>query len=608
MVKSMPQSKAREDLWQTTHALQRRLDVWTAARDSLGRPELEIAARGLVVAALAQLEGHLDQQPAGDTWRQYLLCDQLRRCLSDPAKGEHRALARRAIQRFMAAERDSRFHDWLQDAPFEQWERALRSWAVLPIDSVQLVHDLESFETDAFPRGRRELADLLDALQWTDADGEVLRQLNAHYRNANLRVGISVDLVERFAPQETQRREAVAETILGTPVRGASHVSARSRLFLEPCADAWLIGVAAEGRMDSSTWSSRGPATVYNDTDGNFAVSQRVRIDHLGVRAEQSQASAHTNSRLSGLETSVDGVPLLGWLTRQIVLNQYEGLRGEAQREAEWKLTNKLQTSFGDELEKAHRNAQSVYDERIAGPLARFRLQPEVVELNTTKDHLTGRFRVVGEGQLGAHTPRPQADPASLASVQIHETLINNVLDSMQLSGRRFELRELLTELAKSWGFDKWAPPEELPEGVMVQFAEEEAISVDMDEERIRLRLDVKRLENSDGKGFDDFQILVDFEPVPESRRLTLSRTGIIRVAGQRLGFRDRLPLRGIFAKVFNKSRSLDLLGAALQDDARLDGSELRQSGIANGWLILELVASSPQPVHSAAGARASLR
>ncbi len=312
------------------------------------------------------------------------------------------------------------------------------------------------------------------------------------------------------------------------------------------------------------------------------------------MRTEHAQASAHTRSQLRGLETSLDGVPLLGWLTRQIVLNQYEGLRDKAQREAEWKLANKLQSSFGEELAKARRGAELAYDQRIAIPLERFQLRPEVLELTTTADHLNGRFRVVGQSQLGAHTPRPHADPASLASVQIHETLINNVLDSMQLNGRRFELRELLTDFARSWGFDQWAPPEELPDGVMVEFGAEAALSVDFDEERIRLQLDVKRLENSDGKGFDDFQILVDFVLVPQERRLELSRTGIIRVAGQRLGFRDRLPLRGIFSKVFNKGRSLDLVGPALQDEARLDGSELRQSGIANGWLVLELVPSPP--------------
>ncbi len=206
LVKSMPSTDAREDLWRAAYALQRRLDVWSAARDSLGRPDLEIAARGLVNEALTKLESRLQQQAEGATWRQYLLCEPVRDCLRQPASGEHRELARRAIRRLTAAQRDARYRDWLRDASFEQWARALRAWAVLPIDSAQLVHDLESFETQASPRERRELADLLDALQATQADGDVLQQLDAHYRNANLAVAVSGALVQWFAPANATPR------------------------------------------------------------------------------------------------------------------------------------------------------------------------------------------------------------------------------------------------------------------------------------------------------------------------------------------------------------------------------------------------------------------
>ena len=46
------------------------------------------------------------------------------------------------------------------------------------------------------------------------------------------------------------------------------------------------------------------------------------------------------------------------------------------------------------------------------------------------------RLRLASDHQLSGHTPRPRAMAGSLASLQVHESLLNNVLEQLRLEGR----------------------------------------------------------------------------------------------------------------------------------------------------------------------------
>ena len=155
----------------------------------------------------------------------------------------------------------------------------------------------------------------------------------------------------------------------------------------------------------------------------------------------------------------------------------------------------------------------------------------------------------------------------------------------MQLDGRTFTLKPLLEDLAKAWGFESWAAPEDLPDGVTIRFAEQGAVLVRLDEDQLDVRLSIDRLEDARGRGLEHFEIRVAYEPVFEDERLLLRRKGVVRVAGKRLGFRDRLPLRAIFSKVFAKNRDVDLMGRDPLEDPRFAGIQLEIESIRDGWI-----------------------
>ena len=63
-------------------------------------------------------------------------------------------------------------------------------------------------------------------------------------------------------------------------------------------------------------------------------------------------------------------------------------------------------------------------------------------------DRLIARYRLAGTNHLGAFTPRPQAPSDTMLSVQVHESMLNNTIDKLALSGKRTKLRQLYRELA----------------------------------------------------------------------------------------------------------------------------------------------------------------
>ena len=83
----------------------------------------------------------------------------------------------------------------------------------------------------------------------------------------------------------------------------------------------------------------------------------------------------------------------------------------------------------------------------------------------------------------------------SLLSVQVHESALNNTLEQLKLEGKRYEIRELYRELADAFNRTELEIPEEVPEGVYVQFASRNAIRVQCDDNRVVLTLRIAELK-----------------------------------------------------------------------------------------------------------------
>src|SRR5690606_29091376 len=129
--------------------------------------------------------------------------------------------------------------------------------------------------------------------------------------------------------------------IQGAYVEGASLTSTDLRLVLLPDRHSWRLGLEAKGAVTSTTASSKGPATFYQDGVSYYRARKLLSVDRRGIRMFTAQAEANANTYMTDFETDFDGIPLLGGLARNIARKQYDETSPLAKQEVEGKIVGR---------------------------------------------------------------------------------------------------------------------------------------------------------------------------------------------------------------------------------------------------------------------------
>jgi hypothetical protein len=295
-------------------------------------------------------------------------------------------------------------------------------------------------------------------------------------------------------------------------------------------------------------------------------------------------ADADNRTRLSGLQTDFDAVPIVRSLVRGYALSQHDEKQGQARQEVEAKVASRASERLDAEVNARLAKVESDIHRRILAPLQKLELIPQVVQLATTEERVTARLRLAGVDQAGAHTPRPLAMSNSLATLQIHETAINNALDRFRLAGRTFTLPELYQWIGGLLGRMRVELPEDLPENVSITFAEEDPLRVRCGDGRVELTLAVAELDDG-RRAWHDFEITVFYRPHREGLRLEFSREGAIELSGEAYKGRTEVVLRGIFAKVFSHRRKLTFDPANDNPNPAFATLAFSSALVDNGWI-----------------------
>jgi hypothetical protein len=221
-------------------------------------------------------------------------------------------------------------------------------------------------------------------------------------------------------------------------------------------------------------------------------------------------------------------------------------------------------------------------------PLASLSLGPAMIAAETTNERAVVRLCLASDEQLGGHTPRPRAPSDSLASVQVHQSALNNVVEQLQLDGATFALPELRRRVAERLHRPEWLRGETDNDDVIVAFAPKDAVQVHCWDGRVALTLSVARLEK-DPRVWEDFQVRVFYRPQVRGRSAELVREEVMELVGEDLNSRSRIALQGIFAKTFPRQRPLPLVPERIWKDQRLAGVRITQLAIDDGWFALAL-------------------
>ncbi|MEP4684881.1 MAG: hypothetical protein ABJ015_25005, partial [Rhodopirellula bahusiensis] len=234
----------------------------------------------------------------------------------------------------------------------------------------------------------------------------------------------------------------------------------------------------------------------------------------------------------------------------------------------------------------------------VLGPLGRLELSPTVIDLETTSERLIARYRLAGDWQLAAHTPRPRAWNDSWLSLQMHQSAINNTLEQILPRGEVKTFDQLYTDTFALFGKEGVALPEEVPGEAEIAFSPTRPMTIEIEDGKMWLTLRVVRLSQPGSPKLTRFIVRAAYKPEIDGLNARLVRDGHLRVSGPGMSMRQRLPIRAVFNKVLAEDRVIPLTTPKLVEHPAMQDLVVSQLELRDGWLALAL---SPEAAPSIA-------
>lgn len=457
-----------------------------------------------------------------------------------------------------------------------------------------LAAKLEAFELEPTAERANDIAHRVAMLAGSKVakDQELASAINENYRNANMRIAISDDLIKRLYGNPTTKSGVVKDSIAGRQVRGNSQTTSKVNIRTIPDERAWRLGIHAAGMIQSDTVSFGGPAKLRTVGKTSFKAKKNLAIDFSGVKIEPTKVVANReSSRLVGISTKYDRMPMMGGYARSTAKKEYAKARGRVKQEVERKTEARIRTTIDQKTDPAIKKMQARYRELVVDRAERLGLEIDPIELRTTESRLIGRLRLASDGQLAAHTPRMRAPSDSLLSIQLHESAINNAAEGLQLEGNKFTNLQLHKQIQERFDVKTDDSKVDPSNRVTLTFQDSDAARIEFQEGRVRLTLSLKQMSIR-GKKYKNLKVHTHYVPQVIDGKAWLVQEGSAQLEGK-IRPASRLRLHASLGKVLGEGRKVPMLRLPTDADPnlanRLAGVATTQFVIEDGWLGIAL-------------------
>jgi hypothetical protein len=449
-----------------------------------------------------------------------------------------------------------------------------------------LLASVEQFERGGLPSDSRELAAQCTLL--SESSDEAKRRLGvwltSHYRNANIRVTFSPEFINRMLPEALKKSGPVNETILGKETRGWSTTRTGLKVQFVPHTDHVSVRLSAEGTTSSQTRTFSGPVRLFNQSNAVFTAQKDIELTVEGFHVKPAEALARSNTRLKGIESDFENMPIINGIVTSIARNQADEKKSAAQREAQWKLTQQIKQFVDADIQKHLRVADARLQERVRDPLAQLGVELDIVDLQSSEHRAAVRLRTASADQLAANTPRPRAYSDNLGSVQVHQSAVNNILERLNVAGRRFTPVELYHYIVDRLNLPGGADLSKLPPEMTLTFAAVDPMTIRCEDGRLEVRLAFAELTHGE-RVWRNFTMRAPLRPEVIDGVTYFVRDGVVRISGPQLGTTSQISLRTVFAKVFPDDFRARLWPARLENDSRFADLDIEQVDVRDGWI-----------------------
>ncbi len=588
------------DVIRISYSVQRRADVWLAVRNCLDSTSIALSSSARspertnenLLHVVGSVQQKLGDTSEGMAWRQFLMVDELSQWLQLPQSNliENPELISKVRERLQWRDLEPAQQAMLSGREFQDLAATLSLADRQNIDYRELLANIEEMEANPISRNMTDIAEATYWLAVSSGDEHrfLAQVVSRHYRNANMRLSVTGELLERFLPSGHHEIRPIRKRILGADTRGNSAVETEMHLQLIPDSDAWHFGLTVEGDMLSNTQASRGPAVFHSTSTAKINSGRYIRVARDGYSVSREPTDVSLRDYLRKMSTDYDSLPVIGDLIRAVIREQFDQKRGVARRISQRMIAQETDEELDRQLDSNMQKAEQLFEQRLLGPLQRLTLNPTVVSMHTTEERLTVRYRVASNLQMASHTPRPRAPTGSLMSLQFHQSALNNAIAQLGLSGRTWNIAELYAHIGVFFDEETWTLPEDVPEDVSIRFADTRPATVEMIDGRMQLVLRIAELKQPSRKlHIQRCLVKTKYMTTAAGLEAELVKDGVVEILSQRRS--DRLPLRLIFSKIFVSNPQIPLISRQWSEDERAQGLAVSQLDIRDGWLALAI-------------------
>lgn len=604
-IPKLGETAVADQIRRTGFALTRRLDLWTLVPAQFSAPtatvRVEPNERRLELC-LNEVRNATQASAQGAQWRDYLLIDPMRAALHGEkyqTAEEQQEIMLKLLQRLERGGMNAWHRQFASATPLDNLRQELRRWVHEPTDIQALLWQIEKYEHSGLPSDARHVAYHLHHLIHSpiELDQQIARGLETHYRNSNLRVTFTPELINRMMPAQDSRSTPVNDTVLGHPTRGWSTTQTNVLVKFIPDPNRIRMALEARGKIFAQTYTVSGPVTAFVDSDGEFVAAKEFRLDMDGLNTDPTEVEAATFPRLKKIQSSLDFVPLVRSLVRGVAKSEYEDSQPKAQAEASKKIKREVRTQLDQDMVQKLQHTNGELRGRLIEPLVELGLAPQLIESQTTEERITMRVRLSSEEQLAGHGPRPRAPAGCLASMQIHESALNNVCQQLEWEGKTYSVLQLRDQLSARLKTELAMQDEDNLEDLFISFAPENAVRLRCQNGRAELCLAIAKLQKGN-QVWKNFVVKVHYKPDLSRHGAPLVRDGNVQLAGTRLNLGSQIILRGVFSKAFPPSRTFKLWpDKIIEQRPGMANVEVVQCDIRDGWIGMALgTKGKPQP------------
>ena len=595
---------------QTAYAIGRRVAIWQPVWQVVSQQHESPMQKAPILKAqsvdadqiqtiVASIRNEIADTGDADGWKSFLMLDAILSAAVGDEVNQRSLTAQKVLSRIGWHGLDADHQQWLNRDSIDQLVAALQIWAQSPVDYAALLNQIERQEADAIDLAAIDIASTIQTLQFSDnpAAVKVASAVDAHYRNANIRTAISQEMLSRLIPTVAPTTVPVRTNMLGTRVKGTSQVDSELDLQLQPALGSWSLLLQAEGSVRTQSVGQRGRTAIRTRGSSNFSAATPLKITPDGVDVGDSEIDVRGRTRLGDINSQYDNWPLIGSLARTIIASKYNERSGLTSRIANRRMKTQLADGIDERLDLKVAKSSERLSNVIMGPLNSLKLQPQVIDMQTTDQRLIARYRLAADWQMGASTPRPRAPSDSLLSVQINQSAMNNVLEQVVPQGKPTTIQSAFDNTMEVFGRDQIALPTDIPNDVQIQFAKTRPITVEMEDGVLWITMRIVELSRQRGGQLTRFIVRAGYRAEIDGLRTSLVRDGHLRVSGPGMSMRQRLPIRAIFNKVFSPNHRIPLTNDAFVNAESLTGSEISQLEIRDGWLALAVSPARPNRI-----------